>query len=772
MSEAGTMPCGHKKGGRNLIVCIDGTANQFGDKNTNVIELYNLILKERKDNQFTWYNSGIGTYAEPQWKSPAYWEQVVVHWIDTAIACAYELYRHSDTNPGQMAAVGPGQATVSKAERFKRAFSRKDVKVHFVGAWDTVSSIGTVRGTKMLPGTTDGMGHVCFFRHALALDERRVKFLPEFAYGGSTICPKQLSEWTHVPRPTESEQTPEEKCPGVLEVWFAGTHSDIGGGNVNNLGMDRSRPPLRWMVLEAVALGLRAEPFKQELTSEQQIEFQESLTGIWPILEWLPLRRLTFSRERDGKKTTKAPHRGRSRKIHWGQKIHSSLILASTPYNPKARPPPQSGASPTGEFWFWDQLREDGLKNTTGWLEIDISDYSTARRITRMFIGGETGLGIRECVQEIAATEDSVQALYDEITDMLFHRGNLQPEDKFRLLNHAVDLLKPQSTHLQLIPLLRICHLLDDLRASDRDDYKKVANDFLSQLTDRSASLEFKGHTNKVWCAVFSPDSKLIFSGGHDGDPTIRVWDAYTDHKRIVSCSRDNTIRIWDIETRKQAGEPLRGHSNTVASIVISPDGKLIVSGSYDKTIRIWDADTGTQVGQPLQGHTDRVQSVAISPDGKRAVSGGNDNTIRIWELETGEQVGEPLVGHTDWVLSVAISPDGKRIVSGSKDSTIQIWDIGTREQVGEPLQEHTYWVYSVAISPDGRRIASGSGDKTVRLWDMEDGSQIGEPLRRHTDHIFSVAFSPDGKSIVSGSADKTARIWNTEGILAGDKDE
>ena len=37
----------------------------------------------------------------------------------------------------------------------------------------------------MLPGTADGMTHVCYFRHALALDERRVKFLPEYAYGGS-----------------------------------------------------------------------------------------------------------------------------------------------------------------------------------------------------------------------------------------------------------------------------------------------------------------------------------------------------------------------------------------------------------------------------------------------------------------------------------------------------------------------------------------------------------------------------------------------------------
>jgi uncharacterized protein (DUF2235 family) len=50
---------------------------------------------------------------------------------------------------------------------------------------DTVSSIGIARGKSMLPLSVDGMKHVCYFRHALALDERRVKFLPEYAYGGS-----------------------------------------------------------------------------------------------------------------------------------------------------------------------------------------------------------------------------------------------------------------------------------------------------------------------------------------------------------------------------------------------------------------------------------------------------------------------------------------------------------------------------------------------------------------------------------------------------------
>jgi len=48
--------------------------------------MYNLILKEVKDNQKTWYNSGIGTYARPSWKSLKFYKQVLFHKIDLAIA--------------------------------------------------------------------------------------------------------------------------------------------------------------------------------------------------------------------------------------------------------------------------------------------------------------------------------------------------------------------------------------------------------------------------------------------------------------------------------------------------------------------------------------------------------------------------------------------------------------------------------------------------------------------------------------------------------------
>ena len=70
---------------------------------------------------------------------------------------------------------------------------------------DTVSSVGVIRD-KNLP-LTNSAKHICYFRHALALDERRVKFLPKYIYDAKN------PQWSPLPR--------------VKEVWFAGTHSDM-----------------------------------------------------------------------------------------------------------------------------------------------------------------------------------------------------------------------------------------------------------------------------------------------------------------------------------------------------------------------------------------------------------------------------------------------------------------------------------------------------------------------------------------------------------------
>ncbi|KAJ6596201.1 hypothetical protein DFH09DRAFT_1407201 [Mycena vulgaris] len=327
---------------RNLIVSIDGTSNQFGDHSTNVVELYSRIRDDPSAEQLTYYNCGIGTYVPRRAKTFKYWRQRLDNVVDLAIAWriggfatsispgdkiflfgfsrgAYQVL----TLAGMIEKVGlvntgnqelipfafeiytqrlKGKETDEApimAPRFKETFART-VKVHFVGAWDTVSSVGLVR-QKPLP-LTSSAEHICIFRHALALDERRVKFLPEYLDGGNShsssanglarkasmmvgaeMTPEQISahgteqSWVSQESKTEpksrratdvqfSSAPPaaprSRKVTNTKEVWFAGTHSDIGGGLKNNLDLNLSSVPVLWMENEAASAGLRLRPRK------------------------------------------------------------------------------------------------------------------------------------------------------------------------------------------------------------------------------------------------------------------------------------------------------------------------------------------------------------------------------------------------------------------------------------------------------------------------------------------------------------------------------
>ena len=58
--------------------------------------------------------------------------------------------------------------------------------------------------------------------------------------------------------------------------------------------MARSRPPLRWMAFEAGVLGLRMEKLEAAPPQQTPIRIKESLTGFWWLLEFLPIKRLTY----------------------------------------------------------------------------------------------------------------------------------------------------------------------------------------------------------------------------------------------------------------------------------------------------------------------------------------------------------------------------------------------------------------------------------------------------------------------------------------------
>lgn len=47
---------------RTLVICLDGTGDQFDNDNSNVVHFVSCLKKHSPDQQMTYYQSGIGTY--------------------------------------------------------------------------------------------------------------------------------------------------------------------------------------------------------------------------------------------------------------------------------------------------------------------------------------------------------------------------------------------------------------------------------------------------------------------------------------------------------------------------------------------------------------------------------------------------------------------------------------------------------------------------------------------------------------------------------------
>ncbi|MGD0950909.1 MAG: TIR domain-containing protein [Methanotrichaceae archaeon] len=263
-----------------------------------------------------------------------------------------------------------------------------------------------------------------------------------------------------------------------------------------------------------------------------------------------------------------------------------------------------------------------------------------------------------------------------------------------------------------------------------------------------------KGHTNDVRSVGITPDGKRILSGSFDNTIRIwdagagrevakleghtnglLTVVALQDNARALSGGFDKTLRLWDLTSGKCLKKIECGTEGTddVFSSAVNSEGTQALSGHRDGTVRIWNLETGACLAR-MKGHSDVVLSIQITPDRRFAVSGSKDKTVKIWDLEVGTCVGT-LEGHRNWVYSVAISPDGTLIAStGFIDKTVRLWDwkLGTCLQVIERKGNPS--PISVAFSPDGARLVVGTFLGAIYVYRLTGirAALTAEPTRRY----------------------------------------
>lgn len=147
----------------------------------------------------------------------------------------WEMYRERD---------------LTSARTLKREGRFFDLKIEMLGVWDTVKATNDSDFQDLQLPKNVVAGY-----HAMAIDERR-KFFP-------------VLRW--------------KKDPRALSAWFAGVHSDVGGGYKNSGLSDIA---LNWMIYRALSHGLQ---FKKQYMDDNvgpraDALIHNSLTGIWKLL--------------------------------------------------------------------------------------------------------------------------------------------------------------------------------------------------------------------------------------------------------------------------------------------------------------------------------------------------------------------------------------------------------------------------------------------------------------------------------------------------------
>jgi uncharacterized protein (DUF2235 family) len=172
---------------------------------------------------------------------------------------AYELYRDKDNGPQTGIAVD-----------FRKLNSHEVSSVKFIGVWDTVGALGIplnifqwYNKKRYAFYDTALSSIVEYAYHALAVDEKRKTFVPAL--------------WVK----SQNNETREFKQ--VLEQrWFAGVHSNVGGGYPDTCLSDIA---LKWLFEKASDAGLYMDNrFRNSFVENCTARLYNSSSGIFSLL--------------------------------------------------------------------------------------------------------------------------------------------------------------------------------------------------------------------------------------------------------------------------------------------------------------------------------------------------------------------------------------------------------------------------------------------------------------------------------------------------------
>lgn len=153
----------------------------------------------------------------------------------------------------------------------------------------------------------------------------------------------------------------------------------------------------------------------------------------------------------------------------------------------------------------------------------------------------------------------------------------------------------------------------------------------------------------------------------------------------------------------------LSGHTRTVTSMAISPDGKILASTGFDGTMRLWNTQTDKGI-YTFRNAGGSFEHVSFSPDGKMllAIYKQESDILFIWSLDNYKKI-RALENVSDGVFS----PDGKDVLAISKDGVLMRWNIISGELIHACKNHYGFGFFGEKFSEV--RFLKREGDRHFR---------------------------------------------------------
>ena len=323
---------------------------------------------------------------------------------------------------------------------------------------------------------------------------------------------------------------------------------------------------------------------------------------------------------------------------------------------------------------------------------------------------------------------------------------------------------------------------------------------------------------------AFAPTSDRFYSAGDD--KVVRVWDVTTtgaqkgvqavlaDHLRweiargfrgsiqaLAISPVSNRLAFAGVSARDASGNiviydtalgdlerVLRGHRQTIVSLVFAPDGKRLASVSKDGETRVWSVgDWNSTTVRPADNSLSDPRPATFLADGRLAVGVPDTDEpesrwwITVYDVTAPDAAPQRLsTVHPGRVMALARDGQTSRWASADAAGKVYVWS--DRPTPASQLSQPGRIVTCLAFGTSGRLFFTTRSDRhdqsVLELWDVDRRQRIDQvPLAAgdgnavcaaSSDGSYAVAYAPLDGEVVLFSLCDSKRVPYDKPLSAG----